>query len=176
MTLFHQRLFVSGADEVADYHAKRITHLISVSDAGGAFPVPSWFMGKHLRLCFGDVESEADAKRLRTKAPTTEDVRSAVEFFRSAWRAADSRTLVSCEYGASRSPALAYVCVADQMGVGRESEALELIVKIRPNAIPNRLVVQLGDMCLERDGALLEPLRRFYSKLNEEISKWKKPG
>jgi predicted protein tyrosine phosphatase len=128
-----------------------------------------------LQLWFGDVISEADARQCRTKAPTNEDVQQALEFFRAAYLSPDSKVVFSCDYGASRSPALAYVCLADQFEAGRESDAFDLILKIRPNAVPNKLVVQLGDSLLGRKGALLSPLRSLYSKINEEISKLGKP-
>ena len=81
-----------------------------------------------------------------------------------------SRQRGVCDQGASRSPALAYVFLADQLGSGREASALELVIKIRPTAVPNRLVVQLGDVLLDRDGALLTPLRLLFQKMNEELS------
>jgi predicted protein tyrosine phosphatase len=134
----------------------------------------SWFRGARLQLWFGDVISEVDAKRCGTKAPTITDVREALIFFRDAWRAAKTKILIQCDYGASRSPALAYVCVADQLGAGQESVAFEIVMKIRPNAVPNKLVVELGDQELARNGGLLQPLRELYSKINEEISTWRR--
>ena len=103
------------------------------------------------------------------KCRECEDVRRGVEIFRSVWKSADSRVLVSCDYGASRSPALAYVCVADQLGPNHVSEALSLIMKIRPGAVPNKLVTEFGDVVLERKGALLKPLNKFDRYLNEEL-------
>jgi predicted protein tyrosine phosphatase len=47
-------------------------------------------------------------------------------------------------------------------------------MKIRPNAVPNKLVVELGDQELARNGGLLQPLRELYSKINEEISTWRR--
>jgi predicted protein tyrosine phosphatase len=102
-----------------------------------------------------------------------DDLRSAVGFARSAWSLSPSKILVSCDYGASRSPALAYVLVADQLGPGREPEALDVTLQIRPDAVPNRLVVKLGDMLLGREGNLVKALSGLYTKLNEEISKWR---
>jgi predicted protein tyrosine phosphatase len=76
-----------------------------------------------------------------------------------------SKILVSCDYGASRSPALTYVIIADALGQGREKEALKLVLKIRPEAMPNSMVVLLGDELLERSGALMEALREFNAEL-----------
>ncbi len=172
MNPFYQRLFIASADELARPEIRDITHLIVVSNPGTTLSKPLWFIGEHLQLWFGDVVSEADAQRCRTKAPTIGDLHHALDFSRSAWRSSQSKVLVSCDYGASRSPALAYVLLADQLGPGREADALDLILQVRPDAVPNRLVVELGDAVLMRNGALLGPLRGLYSKMDEEISKW----
>jgi predicted protein tyrosine phosphatase len=167
---FSQRLFVCGADELDRHQLPPPTHLITVANPGAAPSRPSWFKGEHLQLFFGDVISEADAAQCRTKAPTLEDVRRALGFFRGAWRTLHSVVLVSCSYGASRSPALAYVFLADQLGVGREAEAFAVMLNIRPNAVPNDLVVRLGDRLLERPGALLAPLRELYRSINAGLA------
>ena len=163
------RFVVVGIDEVDD-HRGRVTHIVSIGNPGCAPTRPAWFRGEHLQLRFGDVVSEADARKWRTMTPTPEDIGRAVEFFRAALRDPGSRVLFHCEQGASRSPALAYVCVADQLGAGREAEALDAVLAIRPEAIPNRLVVTLGDAFLARRGALLGPLALLYRRLDEELS------
>ena len=124
-----------------------------------------------MQLWFGDVTSEADAKRCHTKAPTIRDVQDALAFFRESYLHPSFKILVSCEYGASRSPALAYVLLADKGGAGNEPKAFQHLMAIRPTAVPNSLVVKLGDIVLDRRGALLKPLKEFYSELNKEISK-----
>jgi predicted protein tyrosine phosphatase len=73
--------------------------------------------------------------------------------------------IVSRDYGASRSPALAYVCLADRLGAGNECEALNRILYLRPEAVPNSLVVKIGVFLLKRDGALMTPLRRLYDDI-----------
>ena len=92
-----------------------------------------------------------------------------MEFFRGAWLVRDSKILVSCDQGASRSPALAYLFIADQFGAGRETEAFSLVLAIRSVAVPNGLVVRLGDVFLKRGGAVLAPLKEFYAKINAEL-------
>ncbi len=120
-------------------------------------------------LCFGDVVSEADARRLNTSAPSRADIQHAVEFFRAAWAGDNSRILVTCDYGASRSPALAYLFLADQLGAGQEDKAFQLMLALRPDAVPNGLVVRLGDLLLGRHGALLKPLKQLYAQMNAEL-------
>ncbi|MPM99859.1 hypothetical protein SDC9_147054 [bioreactor metagenome] len=172
MNPFYQRLFIASADELVRPKGRDITHVLAVSNPGAAPPKLPWFIGEYLQLWFGDVVSEADAQRCQTKAPTTDDLHRALDFSRSAWQSNEAKVLVTCDYGASRSPALAYVLVADQLGFGREPDALDLILQIRLDAVPNRLVVELGDTVLMRKGALLGPLKGLYSTIDEEISKW----
>ncbi len=105
------------------------------------------------------------------KAATMDDIRQAVEFCRAAWKAVESRVLISCNYGASRSPALAYVAIADRLRAGQESDALHLIMQIRPAAVPNRLVVELGDAFLRREGALLHPVKECYRFLSRQLAR-----
>jgi predicted protein tyrosine phosphatase len=166
---FQQRLFICGVDERIQYGSRRISHLIAVANPGATQSEPSSFAGGQLHLRFGDVTSEADAQRCKTTAPNITDIERAIAFFRQAWVTRDSKIVVSCDYGASRSPALAYLFIADQLGAGREAEALRLVLDIRPVAVPNGLVVRLGDAFLNRRGALLQPLKELYAKINAEL-------
>ena len=77
---------------------------------------------------------------------------------------------MSCDYGASRSPAVAYVLLADQYGPGQEEEALQTVLAIRPGAVPNALVATLGDQLLKRQETLLTPLRTYYQHVDAELS------
>lgn len=164
------RLFIAGADEIPNFQSHRLTHVLRVANPASPTSKPAWLRGPHLQLSFGDVTSEADARRCRTKAPTKADLLEALTFFRKAWLEPESRILVACDYGASRSPALAYVLLADQLGPGQEAEAFRIVMQIRPDAVPNALVVRLGDLLLERGGALLAPLQKLHRKIDEELS------
>jgi predicted protein tyrosine phosphatase len=166
---FKQRLFICGLEERAEYQSRNISHLITIANPGAILSQLSGFKGAHLQLRFGDVVSEADAKRWKTTAPCLRDLQQAVEFFRESWIVPGSKILVSCDHGASRSPALAYVLMADQLGVGREADAFGAVLDIRSVAVPNGLVVRLGDTVLGRNGALLAPLKDFYAKISAEL-------
>jgi predicted protein tyrosine phosphatase len=167
----NSRLIICGADDVANHRRHRITHMVSIANPGAQIVKTDWFKGEHLVLHFGDVVSEADAFQCKTQAPTLETVRKGVEFIIQAWRMETSNVLVQCDYGASRSPSLAYVALAKELGPGHDDQAFQTMLKIQPNAVPNILVVQLGDVLLERHGALIRPLAKMYDALNEEINK-----
>lgn len=69
-----------------------------------------------------------------------------------AWN--DRRLLVHCEMGVSRSAAVALSILADRYGAGREAEAVEHLLAIRPVAVCNPRIVAVMDELLERGGRL----------------------
>ncbi len=160
------RIRVCGADEVDSFSANRLTHLITIANPGMVKRPPDWFIGDHLALSFGDVVSEKDARQCNTKAATSDDIRQSIVFFRATRKQQETASLlITCDYGASRSPALAYVLLADQYGGGYESDALNTLLAIRPVAVPNLLVAVLGDQLLRRNGALLATLKEYFSRI-----------
>src|SRR5688572_1643991 len=97
-----ERLVICSRHEAGCLRDSAATHLLSIANPGARIERPTWFVGKHLCLFFGDVVSEADARQCSTTAPGTEHVARAVEFARTAWRSAAGKLVVHCEYGASR--------------------------------------------------------------------------
>lgn len=166
----NHHVVVCGASEIDDFRAEGISHLIRITNTGAGYLRPGWFKGEFLQLTFGDVSSIKDAENLKTKAPDSEDVTNALDFSRNALRGAKSKLLVSCDYGASRSPAIALIVMADRLGPGREQEALQQVLDGRPDAIPNILVVELGDNLLHRNGVLRRSLDDLYEEVLSEIN------
>ena len=164
------RLIICGADTIDEYRHHEITHILTIATPGATAIRPDWFAGKQLVLYFGDVVSEADAIQCKTLAPTPADINQAVAFTAQAWSVDTATVLIHCDYGASRSPAVAYVALAHKLGAGAEAQALQIIEEIRPEAVPNKMVVQIGDDLLGRNGALLAQLDKMYAAINEEIS------
>lgn len=163
------RLWICGAEEIDRFSDRQLTHLVTITNPGCACSTPAWFRGEQLQFSFGDVVSEHDACQYNTRAASSDDIRQAIVFCRVARQLGAVRLLVSCDYGASRSPALAYVLQADLFGPGRESEALREILTIRPEAVPNQLVVRLGDQLMARQGALMEPLQDYFAMIEASI-------
>lgn len=164
-----KRIFICGAHERGDYQSSGISHFLCIANPGATMTLPEWFKGAHLQLWFGDVASERDAALCNTRAVSEEDVRQAMEFSRAALCEPESRILLSCDYGASRSPGLAYVLMADHLGPGSEGEAFQLMLSIRETAVPNGMVIRVADAVLERGGELLRPLRKFNTGLMSEV-------
>ena len=164
----HQ-IWVCGVEERFAFQSRQLTHLITITNPGCACSTPAWFKGEQLQFQFGDVVSEQDALNYRTTAVSSHQIQQAIVYCRVARLLGDTRLLVTCDYGASRSPALAYVLQADHFGPGREAEALREIIAIRPEAVPNLLVVRLGDQLLARQGAMLGPLQSYYQQIEASL-------
>lgn len=101
----------------------------------------------HLVLRFEDLDHGPASVTL----PTREHARLVVGFGR---KHAAGKLLVHCVAGVGRSPAAALVVLADQYGPGREADALEELLRLRPEAVPNLALTAAADDELERGGAL----------------------
>ena len=86
------------------------------------------------------------------QAPGQSDVVSCLEYARSIPE--DAHLLIHCMAGISRSTATAMAVISDFHGTGSERDAALSVQRMRPIANPNRLILQLADEILNRDGAL----------------------
>lgn len=111
----------------------------------------------HLILRFEDVDEDCP----HLWQATEEVVSEALSFGREH---AESKMLIHCVAGIRRSTALAYAIASDRLGPGREQEALDYILKVRPEAMPNGLVVDIADRLLQRDGRLTRTLEQWEAK------------
>jgi predicted protein tyrosine phosphatase len=69
----------------------------------------------------------------------------------------NSRLLVNCHAGVSRSTAAAAILLC-QHAPGQEEAAFMRLAEIRPQALPNQLMCATADRLLQRNGALLNAL------------------
>jgi predicted protein tyrosine phosphatase len=164
-----ERLLITGADANPGLRSEHITHWARIHNPDANPGIPAWYQGHRLTIALADVASRADAIARSTRAPESTDVAAFLTFARAAWAAPASRLLVQCDYGASRSPAMALLAVADQMGAGLEQEALGIVLGLRPPAIPNRRIVALGDAHLRRQGRLIEAVERHFAALRSVL-------
>jgi predicted protein tyrosine phosphatase len=74
--------------------------------------------------------------------------------------------------GASRSTAAAFGILSMLLGSGQELDALNYLMEIKPDAFPNKLVVQFADEILNRNGRMLEALRPLREEANRAIDEW----
>lgn len=117
-----------------------------------------------------------DTEVLHTgQAPVHEDVIQCIQFVRQLPEHA--HLLIHCMAGISRSTATAMTVISDFYGPGSELEAAITIREIRPIANPNRLILEIADEILERDGALTTAADEVFGNSLGEINKgWDGPS
>lgn len=167
-------LSVCGKSEIDGFARRAVTHILSLEDPETPKDTPAWFQGVHRQIHFHDVESVEDARMMQAAAVTQAQVAEILRFGEECLKESRRRpvhSLIHCFAGASRSTAACYVIVAQILGPGRAGEALEFLLRIRPEAFPNLLVVRHADQLLGRHGELLRalaPLREAFSQALEE--------
>ncbi len=176
MTPLPYRLIVCGKSEIDGFAGDRVTHLLSLEDPGTPKATPRWFRGTHEQFHFHDMDSEREARTMAGIAPNRDHVESVLKFgarcLKSAQGGADVTLLVHCYAGSSRSPAAALALAVQALGGGREQEALDHILRLRPQAVPNVLVVTLADQVLGAEGRLIRAIAPLRANLQRELAEW----
>ncbi|CAN5310993.1 tyrosine phosphatase family protein [soil metagenome] len=108
-----------------------------------------------LRLIFHDIVEAREGLHAVTKT----DVVRLLDFAAGWSRAAP--LLVQCWAGVSRSPAAAYVVACGIAGSGHEERLARSLRAAAPFATPNRRLVALADVALERNGAMIAAIDRI---------------
>ena len=166
------RLSVCAEGEIDEYSRRGITHILSICAPEFPTPTPEWFTGVHKHVFFQDVVSFKDAESLDAKAPAAADIREVLKCGREclvASRTEPTHLLVHCTHGASRSPAAAYAILCLWLGRGREVQAKHFLLRIRPGAVPNLLVVAYADKLLRRGGKMFEAIKALNDQLVAEM-------
>jgi len=127
-----------------------VSCLISIGEPEERPPAGYRNVRRKLRLLFADVEVEEFG-------PTEEDISRIIRLADSL-KSIGGKVLIHCGAGVSRSAAAALIMYACWLGPGREQEAMEKILTLRPIARPNRRMVMLADKILKRDGRLIDAL------------------
>jgi predicted protein tyrosine phosphatase len=144
------RICVCGIDEMpAVVERLRPQRLISLLPEQDQPPTPLEVRAEdHLRLLMDDVAEPS----LRYTAPDRSHIERLLAFLRSS--PPDGSIVIHCLAGVSRSPAAALVALALE-APGRELDAARLLREAAPFASPNRLLIQVADQVLRRNGALV---------------------
>ena len=109
---------------------------------------------RHLRLQFDDVTTETPVfGREQVQPPRLDHIRQLVD--KSDQLMAADLIYCHCAAGISRSTAAAFILHCVYRSEGEELEAMEAVLKDNPFASPNRLMVELADELLERDGEMI---------------------
>ncbi|WP_085375552.1 tyrosine phosphatase family protein [Magnetospirillum sp. ME-1] len=150
---------ICGLDELADeLEAFNPTHVISILDPGEDDHDPLVFPGliKVLSLRFFDLHAMGGVvgrsldRQGRNEHPSVDHAESIIQFGRVI--PAGARVLIHCWAGVSRSTAAAYVLACLHMTT---DEAMDLILGLRPGAMPNRLIVRFADKILGFEGRMV---------------------
>ena len=152
------RATICGIDELPAHGSSGVTHLLSLLDpdwpqpeAWREFDAPA-----RLDLRFHDIVDPAPGQR----APSREDVAALLGF--GSVLSPRSHLLVHCHKGLSRSTAaLALIYAAAHPDVSAAAVIAE-VVRMRPRAWPNLLLIELGDATLGRKGTLVEAVAARY--------------
>jgi predicted protein tyrosine phosphatase len=155
---------VCGIEELSDHARHGISHVLSILDPG--FPTPPAFAHypahAKLELRFHDIIKERPGEILPRKA----DVDLLLAFGRDLMSepAAARHLLVHCHMGISRSTSAMLLLLAQARPDVEATKVMAEVVRIRPRAWPNLLMVKFGDELLSRDGALVAAAKAHYKE------------
>jgi len=153
-------LTICGVHELPQHEGKKWTHVISIweqylEDNKGCRELVK-AVAPRAELLFSYFEDSSNPSY--PDAPRLEDVQRILDFTSQLPRKA--KVLVHCRAGVSRSTAVAYAILCQHTKPGLELENLEHIQSLHDLVMPNRLVVELAEKVLKRNGAMLLHLRR----------------
>lgn len=141
------------------------THIISIiNDAGPNWPATTIDQqhGNHVIYNFHDVETDDPEEYADLTPPTMKEVRDILETVDYWELNDDSKLLVHCSAGKSRSTAIALALLV-KAGMSPE-DALKKVKLLSPAMCPNRLMVELFDEAMGQDGALIDAVNAYYTK------------
>ena len=150
------KLTICGVPELNELATQPITHLISIWHPAAdrdnyTKGIQALFPNAEvLFVVFDDIEQIIDDF---DNPPCNEHVRDILEFGKKITK--NSVVGIHCMAGISRSSATAMLLLSQHLGPGKELQTAEYIKQLRPQARPNRLIIQLADEILERNGALI---------------------
>lgn len=150
------RVAVCGVGDLSHRKKEHFTHIISIWDSGARghmeeiqTRMASYFPRAIVHYAFfDDVERATDG----TLSPCRDRLGEILAF--AAEAGTDARLLIHCFAGISRSTAVAFAVLCQAAGAGHERAVFELLKRIRPQLVPNRLISHMADCLLERDGAM----------------------
>jgi len=160
-------LAICGIDELTGFIGKA-THFISIVDPEDIEFLPHTGINRkhHLTLACHDVDSSREALQREARmpgstcvAPTKAMVKQALEFGKKLPR--NHFIVINCGYGISRSTAIAFALLCQSRPKVSETALLQEIIKLRPEASPNALIVKFADELLQRDGRMIRAVQKL---------------
>lgn len=139
---------------------------VSLVDTTG---IANPFFGEgHQVFQFDDLDSEKDEchRPGMQHAPTIKDIRNVLHFTNTFTD--EDKVLIHCHGGICRSTAVTML-VLIQHGSSIK-DAIDTVIEVRPVAWPNKLVIRLGDVILEQNGALIGFMDNWWKEHVNDIS------
>jgi HEAT repeat protein/predicted protein tyrosine phosphatase len=160
-------IFITSCAEASEHilckiRGPLIKHLISIGSPGVDPPQGYSQVPHRLRLEFDDIDAPDDDPDY--VLATSEDIRKVIDFVPLISQDGGN-ILIHCQAGISRSCAVALTVCAVLLGAGKEEEALAMVLAARPQAEPNRWIVELADEALGREGKLVEVVQQHHELL-----------
>lgn len=142
------RLLVTSQSEARRFHASLgASHVLSIKGTKTKYLGPKDLPGtNHLLMVFNDVPDAA-----HNVPPTRAHIEEMQRWMLTL--PGDAALIIYCLQGVHRSAATALGFLAQQVD---PVEAMRLLLQIRPEAMPNPLVVRLWDDFLELEGTLVK--------------------
>jgi len=165
----YPNLTILGIDEVKRLDRPQVDFLLSILSPEDLLLPPAWVVQERwLSFGFADLD-DPHAASGSYFPPTRSDVLLILAFGRQvldqqAGREDPLTLLIHCSAGVSRSTAAGYAILCDWLGPGREAEAVQAVLAVRPVAQPNRLMVAYADDILARQGRMIETAQAFYER------------
>jgi predicted protein tyrosine phosphatase len=156
---------VCGLEELSAHGSRRSTHVLSLLDPGAPRPesLASYPPHHGLTLHFHDEIEPGPGIIL----PQPNDIKAILDFGMSLCDHVRSRqaahVLVHCHMGVSRSTAATGILLAQLHPEMNEADIFAEVLRIRPQAWPNRLMVYHADNALKRGGRLTAAVSQLYA-------------
>jgi predicted protein tyrosine phosphatase len=134
-------------------HSTRARHLVTVINEQMMLATPVWLdKENHLRLACNDITAPQEG----LICPGAEHVEALIGFVRR-WDH-EGALIIHCLAGISRSPAAAFIALCALNPEAPEPVLAARLRRASPSAMPNRLLVALGDDALGRRGRMVDAI------------------
>ena len=156
-------LTVCGIAELPEHDMAGVTDVLSILDPDMPEPVAfaAWPAHRRHLLRFNDQIDPGPGIVL----PTDRDIAAILDYGRGiAAHPGDKHLLVHCHMGMSRSTAAMATLIAQGEPDLSGEEVFGRILEIRKRTWPNSLMVRMADAALDRNGDLVEAMRRLYGR------------
>jgi predicted protein tyrosine phosphatase len=127
---------------------KRVDWIVSIGDPGRKYPAGFTFCrARKLRLEFHDVHT-MEEKRSWESEPKEIDIQQLI-LFAGQIKNTPKNGLIHCEYGINRSTAAAII--VSSLVTGDDDWSIANVFRVRPQANPNMLMLQIADRLLNKN-------------------------